>query len=122
VDAFGHAAAVLRTQQLRVGERLTGWVASHRQVIVNSDAALDLPPGAVVSPALASCLSVPLVDGGTLAGVLTVYAPAANAFTDDQGRLLQMVAPHIAQAMLLARQRAEHPGAQTRDLKLVSSR
>ena len=45
---------------------------------------------------LQSCLSVPLLMGESLVGVLSLYAPSANAFVDDCGRLIQMVAPHIA--------------------------
>ena len=41
-------------------------------------------------------MSVPLLMGESLVGVLSLYAPSANAFADDCGRLIQMVAPHIA--------------------------
>ena len=107
-----------------VGDKLTGWVAANRQVIVNSDAALDLGTAAQAAPALRSCLSVPLLSGGTLAGVLSLYGSARDAFTDDHGRLVQMVAPHLAQAIESARSRqVEAPTAsQTRDLRLVASR
>ncbi len=107
-----------------VGDKLTGWVAANRQVIVNSDAALDLGIAAQASPALRSCLSVPLLSGGKLAGVLSLYGSARDAFTDDHGRLVQMVAPHLAQAIESAQGRqVEGPAAlQTRDLRLVASR
>jgi hypothetical protein len=59
--------------------------------------------------------------GGTLVGVLTLYA--SERFTEDQGRLVQMVAPHIATGVNVAKRRPEQPHLQTaRDLKLVSSR
>ena len=57
--------------------------------------------------------------------MLSLYAPAANAFGDDCGRLIQMVAPHIAAAMHAAsandsaRIAAEKAGAAP--LRLVSS-
>ena len=57
--------------------------------------------------------------------MLSLYAPAANAFADDCGRLIQMVAPHIAAAMHAAsandsaRIAAEKAGAAP--LRLVSS-
>src|SRR5207248_99534 len=41
-DAFGPAAHLVRGSGVRIGERLTGWVAASRQAVVNSDAALDL--------------------------------------------------------------------------------
>ena len=103
-DAFGPAAASLRGMTVAMGERLTGWVAANRQCIVNSDAALDLGAKAD-TPSLQSCMSVPLLMGESLVGVLSLYAPSANAFADDCGRLIQMVAPHIAGAIHAARPR-----------------
>ncbi|MCU1385559.1 MAG: hypothetical protein JWL71_4256 [Acidobacteria bacterium] len=97
-EAFGPAAASLRGIGIGIGEGLTGWVAANRQAIVNSDAALDLGARADAA-SLQSCMSVPLMMGDSLVGVLSLYAPAANAFADDCGRLIQMVAPHIAAAM-----------------------
>ena len=94
-DAFGPAASLLRGAGIPMGERLTGWVAVQRQPIVNSDAALDL--GARTEGPLASvqhCVSVPLVTGDALVAVLSLYG--ADAFKDDAGRLLQMIAPHVA--------------------------
>ena len=94
-DAFGPAASLLRGAGIAMGERLTGWVAAQRQPIVNSDAALDL--GARTEGPLASaqyCVSVPLVTGDALVAVLSLYG--ADAFKDDTGRLLQMIAPHVA--------------------------
>ena len=97
-DAFGPAAASLRGMSVAVGERLTGWVAANRQCIVNSDASLDLGPTADAA-SLQSCMSVPMLMGESLVGVLSLYAPSANAFADDCGRLIQMVAPHLAGAI-----------------------
>jgi putative nucleotidyltransferase with HDIG domain len=126
-EAFGPAAPAVRKLGMRVGEKLTGWVASNRQAIVNSDASLDLGARAAeLTPPLGSCLSVPLVAGHTLVAVLTMYAPGRDAFTEDFGRLVQMVAPHIAAALHHAGERARslQPQQQTpvRDLKLVAQR
>ncbi len=109
-DAFGPAAHVVRGASVSTGERLTGWVAAHRQAIVNSDAMLDIGPRADrVSPSLESCMSVPLVAGDSLVAVLSLYAPGAEAFGDDRGRLIQMVAPHIAVAIAAAGGAASRP-------------
>ena len=97
-DAFGPASSSLRGATVGIGERLTGWVAAQRQCILNSDAALDLGPKAEAA-GLHSCMSVPLLMGESLVGVLSLYAPSANAFADDCGRLIQMVAPHLASAL-----------------------
>jgi putative nucleotidyltransferase with HDIG domain len=102
-DAFGPAAHVVRGASVNTGERLTGWVAAHRQAIVNSDAMLDIGARADrVSPSLESCMSVPLVAGESLVAVLSLYAPGSDAFGEDRGRLIQMVAPHLAVAIAAA--------------------
>jgi putative nucleotidyltransferase with HDIG domain len=103
-DASGPAANHLRDMSIGIGEGLSGWVAANRQVIVNSEAALDLGERARrITPALASCLSVPLICGDAMIGTLTLYSPVRNAFTEDQSQLLQLLAPHAAQAISRAR-------------------
>src|SRR5262249_19587606 len=100
IDAFGPAAPALRGAQVAVGERLTGWVAANRQPIVNSPANLDLGSRAEpVDPPLVTCTSVPLAVGETVVAVLSIYASQADAAADDLGRLIQMVAPHLATAI-----------------------
>ncbi len=132
MEASGPAAELLRGTRVNVCERVTGWVAANRQVVVNSDAALDLGPRAnTATPALKSCLSAPLAIGDTLIGVITLYASEPQAFSDDHGRLVQMIAPHLSQAIDRARQ--GHPDANVtpaapeqaqaaRGLRLIASR
>ncbi len=98
--AFGPGAAALRGTSVPVGERLTGWVAVRRQPIVNSEATLDLGARVdAVTPPLSRCMSLPLMAGDTLVAVLTLYTAAPEGFTIDQGRLVQIVAPHLARAI-----------------------
>jgi putative nucleotidyltransferase with HDIG domain len=121
-SAFGPAADAVRGVGIRVGDRLTGWVAVNRQTIVNSDAALDLAERALrATPPLVCCLSVPLASGGSVGGVLSLYASERGAFSEDAGRLLEMVVPQIAEALASVAQRgaAVRTGA---ELRLVSSR
>jgi GAF domain-containing protein len=126
-DAFGPAAASLRGITIANGERLSGWVAANRQSVLNSDAALDLGPKAGAA-GLQSCMSVPLLTGESLVGVLSLYAPSPNAFADDCGRLIQMVAPHIASALHAAApvagdaKAASDKAASAASLRLVSNR
>jgi putative nucleotidyltransferase with HDIG domain len=99
-EAFGPAANALRGMNVGMGERLTGWVAAQRQAIMNSDAALDLGDRVdALAPPLATCMSVPIIAGETLVAVLSLYAPSGDTFNEDRGRLVQMVAPHIALAI-----------------------
>lgn len=98
--AFGPAAAALRGTSVPVGERLTGWVAARRQPIINSDAALDLGARVgAVTPPLSRCISLPLMIDNALVAVLTLYTAAPDGFTADQGRLVQIVTPHLARAI-----------------------
>jgi GAF domain-containing protein len=89
---WGHGAQALIGHRLPLGAGLSGWVAVNRQVIVNSEAALDLGERvSVVTPGLATCLSMPLMAGetaDTLIGVLSLYsaAPRASARSTDAWR------------------------------------
>lgn len=71
-----------------------------------------------MAPPLESALGVPLVVGDSLVGTLTLYS----------SRLIQIIAPHIAQAILTARRargNAETPSLPAKthaELKLVASR
>jgi putative nucleotidyltransferase with HDIG domain len=126
-ESFGPAASVLRGASIEVGERLTGWVAASRQPIVNSDAALDLGPRAhAANPPLRCCMSIPITAGTTLVAVLSLYADVQDAFTGDQRRLVQMVAPHVGGAIQAARRVSPAcqvvPMDKGRELRLVSNR
>jgi putative nucleotidyltransferase with HDIG domain len=132
-ESFGPAAHVLRGMTVGVGQRLTGWVAASRQAIVNSDAALDLESLAEqAAPALRRCMSVPLLTGDTFVGVLSLYSADADVFDENRGRLIQMIAPHIAGALHAASRHAaaakdsvrhaDKPAGPGRDLRLVSTR
>ena len=129
-DAFGPAAAALRAMSVPIGERLTGWVAVRHQPIINSEATLDLGARVdTVTPPLSRCMSLPLMVGDELVAVLTLYSAAPEGFTADHGRLVQMVAPHLARAIDAAGRtqsgsRELAPGRKptARELRLVASR
>jgi putative nucleotidyltransferase with HDIG domain len=102
-QAFGPAAPAVRDLSFAVGERLSGWVAAHQKVVVNSDPALDLGDSASQgSKPLRSCLSVPICAGPATVGVLSLYGEGREGFTADQGRLIEIIAPHLAQAITSA--------------------
>jgi putative nucleotidyltransferase with HDIG domain len=125
-DTFGPAGVALRGMSVEVGERLTGWVAASRLPILNSDAVLDLGTRAEqANPPLRGCMSVPITVGATLVAVLSLYAEMQDAFTVDQRRLVQMVAPHLGGAIQAARARTPAsvvPIEKGRDIRLVSNR
>jgi diguanylate cyclase (GGDEF)-like protein/putative nucleotidyltransferase with HDIG domain len=82
------------------GQRLSGWVAANRQTIMNSDPYLDLGEVArTLIPRLRSCLSVPLLNGDDLVGVLSIYSSRRQAFTDDHRRISEAIARQVSQTI-----------------------
>ena len=90
----GPISQMLQGLHMKVGERLTGWVAENSQPIINSEAALDLGHGAALAH-VERCLSVPLIHRDQLVGVLSLYGAAP--FDEHQARTIQLVAPSLAQ-------------------------
>jgi diguanylate cyclase (GGDEF)-like protein/putative nucleotidyltransferase with HDIG domain len=98
--AAGDGAAHFSGLRIARGQRLTGWVAANRQSILNSDPVLDLGDAArALRPPLRSCLSTPLLIGEQLVGVLTVYSPTRDAFTEDHRRVLEVIASQISPSL-----------------------
>jgi GAF domain-containing protein len=98
--AAGSAASQVSGTTLRIGEGVSGWVAAQRQVIVNSEASLDLGERAHFGVRLEHALCVPLITRDSLVGTVTLYS--ASAFSESQSRLLQLIAPHLAQVIWTA--------------------
>jgi putative nucleotidyltransferase with HDIG domain len=90
--------------RVRLGERVTGWVAANRQTISNSDATLDLGQTAlVVEPRPRSAVSTPVLSPlGDFQGVLTAYSPATDVFTHRHVYAFEQLAntfgEHLSQA------------------------
>jgi GAF domain-containing protein len=77
---------------IKLGTRLTGWVAAHRTPIVNSQAALDLENRASqLDPRPRICVSTPLVSRGRLVGVLTFYSTMDRPFGAEEVSLFEML-------------------------------
>lgn len=118
----GNASSALQGLEMKLGDRLTGWVAENQQPIINSEAKLDLGPEAAFV-GLNYCVSLPLVNDGQLAGVLSLYA--ADPFRDEQTQTLQSVLPHLALMFLSLAKRADSGVGVTparQPLRVVSSR
>jgi putative nucleotidyltransferase with HDIG domain len=95
--AAGIHMSAVQGLTIGLGLRLTGWVGAHRTTIANSEAALDL--GNIASqlrPLPQLCLSTPIVDQGTLQGVLTIYSTSDVPFTGKDVMLIEMVAGLLA--------------------------
>jgi putative nucleotidyltransferase with HDIG domain len=123
--AAGPAVSQVSGITLGIGDGVSGWVTANRQVIVNSEASLDLGTRANGASKLEYALSVPLITRESLVGTVTLYS--ASPFTENQSRLVQVIAPHLAQAIWAAATRADaaskSQGNRTpADLRLVSAR
>jgi len=110
----GDAAAKFAGMRIAAGQRISGWVASNRKTVVNSDAMLDLGDDrARPSIPLRSCLSTPLTCHGELIGALSLYSTQLNGFNDDHRRLVESVATQIGHTLYRAR---DLDGASHRDV------
>ena len=91
--------------RIPLGDRLTGWVGANRRTIVNADPTLDFGEALqLLDPIPRSCLSTPLVNYRSLVGVLSLYSPTKDAFTEDHKRTAEAVARQVTQTVLNARQ------------------
>jgi putative nucleotidyltransferase with HDIG domain len=100
VFVAGELAPMVLGMRISLGQRLSGWVAANRQTIRNSDAVLDLGEIAkTASPRLRSCLATHVTIGQNLVGVISLYASAPKAFTEDHERILEAVATRVAPAV-----------------------
>ncbi len=79
--------------EIPIGHGLSGWVAENRRPIINGNPSVE--HGYLHDPGkgsrLRSALSVPLEGVTGVAGVLTLYHAAADAFTRDHLRILQAI-------------------------------
>ena len=123
--AAGLHAAALRGVTRPTAMGIAGWVAVNRRSVLNGEPGLDLGFRADSAPALRSCVVVPLIESDALVAVLALYSKTMFGFTDDHLRLLEVLAPRLANALVDAAIADEDshlfssPAA--RSLKLVQS-
>ena len=117
--ASGPAAGQMSGTSLRLGEGVSGWVAANRQVMINSEASLDLGEQSHSARALTHALSVPLITRESLVGTITLYSDAP--FSENQSRLVQVIAPHLAQAVWASKRHDALHAQGTRAVAVSSS-
>jgi GAF domain-containing protein len=121
--AAGAHAAGLRGIRRSRGAGIAGWVAVNLRAAVNADPSLDLGYRAAdATPALRSCLAVPLVEGEQLVAVLALYRTPRGAFSEDQVRLVELLAPRLATSLataVLAEEALDQPVQPPSSLTLV---
>ena len=109
--ASGPGASIVAGLTMQIGKRVTGWAAASARSIVNAHAHLDV--GRDPAGGLRYAVATPLIADGGVVGVPTPYAP--DAFAEDRGRRLEMVAPHLAVAVRAALEDAD--GSQDRHMQ-----
>jgi putative nucleotidyltransferase with HDIG domain len=100
----GHNYRLFSTLRIPVGQGLSGWVAENRKPILNGNPSVE--SGYLNNPAvfstLRSAISVPLLGSTNVIGVLSLYHESRDAFTKDQLRVLQSIAPKLSLSIELA--------------------
>jgi putative nucleotidyltransferase with HDIG domain len=88
----GVGASVIEGLRIPIGDRISGWAAAHKQVVVNSNATLELGPVArSFNTPLRYALAVPLAIGSPAAtGVLSAYG--SEPFDNDHRRMVESAA------------------------------
>jgi uroporphyrinogen-III synthase len=107
-----HASA-LGNLRMKMGEGVTGWVAEHKSVVAlasnaGSDARFKRFQ-ALIEDTYEAFLSVPLVSGGDLIGVINVHHRESHSHTPDEISLLTFVGEQMGGAIsksVLAEQNA----------------
>jgi len=91
VACTGVGTSLVESQRVPVGERISGWSFAHKQVVFNSDAALDLGPIAkTLSTPLRWALVAPVSEKQEVLGVIALYG--SDLFDKDHRRMLETAA------------------------------
>jgi GAF domain-containing protein len=93
--ARGLEARVLASLHMRLGERLSGWVAASRRGQRDADARLDLLTD---DTTLRAAISIPIAGDDALIGVMTLYAGDPGCFTRAPFAIVDALASTIALA------------------------
>ena len=104
VASIGLPIDAVNGVEVRIGERLSGWVAASRQPQYDSDAQLDL---AGHESKLRGAASVPVEQNGKLVAVLTLYAQDRYAFVPTATIVLNGLAATLCDVPRLASTRSQ---------------
>ena len=100
-------AAEIGSLRLKMGEGVTGWVAEHRSVVaLDSDASSDSRFKAFSSlpeDSYEAFISVPLISGGELIGVLNAHHKLQHAHSPDEVALVTFIGEQLGGVIAKAR-------------------
>ena len=110
--------------RLKMGEGITGWVALHRSVVaLSTNAASDSRFKAFQSLAedtYDAFLSVPLMTGGELIGVINVHHKVKHTHTPDEVALLTFVGEQMGGAIAKSRY-AKHSQSSVKRMETLAA-
>jgi putative nucleotidyltransferase with HDIG domain len=96
-SARGRGLQDLLGRRVAIGVGLTGWVAAHRKSQLNSPGALDASGDAGAKLAVyGNALVVPICQGDTLLGVVSLYCSGPEGFSKVHEDLLVGLGQHLA--------------------------
>jgi len=100
-------AAELGTFNIKMGEGVTGWVAEHKSVVALSDNAASDKRfkrfANIIEDTYQAILSVPLMSGGELVGVVNVHHRDTHKHSDEEISLLTFVGEQMGNAVARAK-------------------
>lgn len=121
--ARGIEAAVRQGVRVPMGKGFAGRVAAEKQpVIIERVDQTNVLYSFLPEHGICSLLGVPLLSSGTVVGVLHVGALVARRFTDDDVRLLQIVADRVAFATQFQLAQVERAAAAALQRSLLPAR
>lgn len=101
--------------RLQIGEGITGWVAQHKSVVALASRAWAdnrfKAFGALPEDTFESFLSVPLVSGGDLTGVINVHHQARHDHTPGEIALISFIGEQLGGVIEKSRLTAQSQGA-----------
>jgi phosphoserine phosphatase RsbU/P len=93
--AIGHREEVVRSMVIGLGEGVVGAAALSREPVLVEDVRTD-PRYLVALDAVQSELAVPMMVRGKLVGVIDVQSTRLRAFSDQDRRLMRLIATRVA--------------------------
>ncbi|MGH9822583.1 MAG: diguanylate cyclase [Blastocatellia bacterium] len=99
----GKNIEAIKGMEINFGSGTIGWVAEHRQALINSSGPSDLAECLGSNAAAYKSAAVfPLIRGDSLVGTLALYSEEQRGYPPDQVRLLETISGHAATAVFNA--------------------
>ena len=95
----GKYSDLLERHELRMAEGITGWVAVHKEHLMNVSPAPDFVQSERLHFAYRSCLVTPLSLDENIVGVISLYSEEPDNYTADHLRFMEGLSDHAATAI-----------------------